>query len=154
MVWIGAAVFLQNPKILCSVVLFDTLASDFSILGVWLVLYGGHQRPLSGTSALQGAGVLLKQRIAPPDKLHVKVGCGREGGRNSSMMYMSHTPGHYIYRSRAVMLLITSLCVDPNMYVKKSSMHVYIYMVHTITIHVLQTTIIIVVGRLSCDSSF
>ena len=63
----------QAAKILHSVVLFDTLATDFTVLGAWLVLYGGHQRPLMGTAALQGAGVLLRQRIAPPDKVHVKV---------------------------------------------------------------------------------
>ena len=63
----------QTAKILHSVVLFDALATDFTVLGAWLVLYGGHQRSLTGTPALQGAGLLLRQRIAPPDKVHIKV---------------------------------------------------------------------------------
>lgn len=54
-------------------VLFDTLATDFTILGAWLVVYGGHPQPMTGIAALQGAGILLRQRIAPPDKVHVKV---------------------------------------------------------------------------------
>jgi hypothetical protein len=55
------------------VVLFDTLATDFTVLGAWLVVYGGQQRPLTGTLALQGAGLLLRQKVAPPDKVHVKI---------------------------------------------------------------------------------
>lgn len=62
----------QAARTLHSVVLFDTLATDFTVLGAWLVC-GGHQRPLNGTAALQGAGVQIRQRIAPPDKVHVKV---------------------------------------------------------------------------------
>ena len=63
----------QAAKVLHSVVLFDTLATDFTVLGAWLVVYGGQQRPLTGTLALQGAGLLLRQKVAPPDKVHVKV---------------------------------------------------------------------------------
>ena len=69
-------------RVLKSVVLFDALAMDFTILGVWLLQGGArHQQALSCPSALQGAGLLLQQRLVPPDKVHVKVGvvnCERE----------------------------------------------------------------------------
>ena len=62
-------------KVLQSVVLFDALATDFTILGAWLLPGGAHQlHPLSGSSAHQGAGLLLQQRVAPPDIVQIKVG--------------------------------------------------------------------------------
>ena len=58
---------------LYAVVLFDPLAADFNIDGVWLVMYGGQQRPLGGTRALQGVGIQVNQKITPSDRIHVKV---------------------------------------------------------------------------------
>ena len=60
--------------------LFDALATDFAILGAWLVQFGGHQ-PLSGSPAQQGAGLLLGHRLSPPNKVQIKVRLpGKEGG--------------------------------------------------------------------------
>ena len=63
-----------------SLVLFDMLAVDFSIEGVWLISYGGQQKPLDGAKAIQGVGVQLNQRIVPPDRIHVKVRGGQGEG--------------------------------------------------------------------------
>ena len=56
-----------------AVALFDPMAADFNIDGVWLVMHGGQQRPLSGTKALEGVGILTNQKISPSDRVHVKV---------------------------------------------------------------------------------
>ena len=63
----------QTPRVLYAIVLFDPLAADFNIDGVWLVMYNGQQRPLSGQRALQAVGTQINQRIVPPDRIHIKV---------------------------------------------------------------------------------
>ena len=57
-----------------SVVLFDMLAPEFVIETVELVMYGGHSRPVPVQDKTPGgSGLLLAQRITPPDKVNVKV---------------------------------------------------------------------------------
>ena len=63
----------QTPRVLYAIVLFDPLAADFNIDIVSLVMYNGQQRPLSGQGALQAVGTQINQKIAPPDRVHVKV---------------------------------------------------------------------------------
>ena len=58
---------------LYAVVLFDPLAADFNIDGVWLVMYNEQPRLLSGVSTLQGVGIKINQKISPPNRMHVKV---------------------------------------------------------------------------------
>ena len=59
---------------LSSIVLFDTLSLDFEIAEVVLVTYGGQMRSLSSyTAPKEGVACQLNQRLAPPEKLHVKV---------------------------------------------------------------------------------
>ena len=63
----------QTFRVLYSIVLFDPLAADFYIDGVWLVMYNGQQRPLSGQKALQAVGTQINQKMFPPERIHVKV---------------------------------------------------------------------------------
>ena len=63
----------QTTRVFYAIVLFDPLAADFNIDGVWLVMYNGQQRPLSGQRALQAVGTQINQRIVPPDRIHIKV---------------------------------------------------------------------------------
>ena len=56
-----------------SVVLFDMLATDFTIRGVWAVKDGCSKVQIPGKISLQGAGIELNHIIKPPWKVHVKV---------------------------------------------------------------------------------
>ena len=63
----------QTPRVLYAVVLFDPLAADFNIDAMWLVMYNGQKRLLSGQRALQAVGTQINQKISPPDRIHIKV---------------------------------------------------------------------------------
>ena len=65
---------MQSCVELQSVVLFDMLATDFTIGGVW-ALKDGSQKVISGTKSLQGAGIELKYKIKSPCRIRVKVCC-------------------------------------------------------------------------------
>ena len=56
----------QRPRVLYAV-LFDPLAADFNIDGMWLVMYNGQKRPLSGQRVLQAVGTQINQKISPLD---------------------------------------------------------------------------------------
>ena len=62
----------QSPQSLHSVVLFDTLASDYRLLGVWLTS-GGQQRSLGGAKPMEGEGFQINVKLNPSDKILVKV---------------------------------------------------------------------------------
>ena len=63
----------QTPRMLYAVVLFDPLAADFNIDSMWLVMYNGQKRLLSGQRALQAVGTQINQKISPPDRIHINV---------------------------------------------------------------------------------
>ena len=63
----------QTPRVLYAVILFDPLAADFNIDAMWLVMYNGQKRLLSGQRALQTVGTQINQKISPPDRVHIKV---------------------------------------------------------------------------------
>ena len=65
---------MQSCVELQSVVLFDMLATDFTIGGVWAVK-DGCQKAISGTKSLQGAGIELNYKIKSPWRIRVKVCC-------------------------------------------------------------------------------
>lgn len=55
-----------------SVVLFDMLATDFTIGGVWAIK-DGTEKGITGKTSLRGAGIELNHTIKSPMKIRVKV---------------------------------------------------------------------------------
>ena len=66
---------IQKCVELQSIVLFDMLATDFTIRGVWAVRDGCPKVQIPGKISLQGAGIGLNYLIKPPWRVHVKVIC-------------------------------------------------------------------------------
>ena len=66
--------FSQVPSALNSIVLFDTLSLDFEISEAIIINYGGQMRSLtSQATPKEGVAWQLNQRLAPPEKIRVKV---------------------------------------------------------------------------------